>query len=142
MVDRIADSANNAAVLATNNSELSEVTCSCVKLKIELEKTLTELKSTQKVVELLQEEIKLNTYHLTGETDANYLQRNEDSTQLEGNGRWSVIRPKRQKMNRNPQQFKIRLLVNHFVMPTGEVSGCYRNREQDDYNNQSCKTKI
>jgi hypothetical protein len=51
MADHIAGSANNAIVLAAN-SESSEVTCSCcVKLKMELEKTLMELKSMQKVVE-------------------------------------------------------------------------------------------
>jgi hypothetical protein len=56
-------------------------------------------------------------HHQTGGTDANYLQRNEDSTQFEDNGRWSVVRSKRQKMTRNLQQFKVPLLVNQFVMP-------------------------
>jgi hypothetical protein len=123
MADCIAGSANNATVLATNYSESCEVTCSgCVKLKIELEKTLTELKSMQKFVELLQEEVKLNTYHQTRGTDVNYLQRHEDSTQFGSNGRWTVVRPYHQQMNRNPQQLKIPLLVNHFAMPLEKFS--------------------
>jgi hypothetical protein len=123
MVDCIAGSPNNATVSATNNSESCEVTCSgCVKLKIELEKTLTVLKSMQKVVELLQEEVKLNTYHQTRGTDVNYLQQHEDSTQFGGNGRWTVVRPYHQKTNRNPQQFKIPLLLNHSVMPLEKFS--------------------
>jgi hypothetical protein len=32
-------------------------------------------------------------------------------------GRWSVVRPKCQKRNQDPQQFKITLVVNRFVMP-------------------------
>jgi hypothetical protein len=70
-----------------------------------------------KIVVLLEEEIKLNTHNHTAGSDVNYLQRNENSTQLEDNGRCSVVRPKRHKRNRDPQQFKIPLLVNRVVVP-------------------------
>jgi hypothetical protein len=109
MADRRVGSVNNATVLVNNNSESCEVTCSgCVKLKVELETTL-ELKSMQKVGELLQEEVKLNTYRQTRGTDVNYLQRH-NSTQFGGKGRQTVGRPYRQTTN------------------LGEVFGCYRSR--------------
>jgi hypothetical protein len=118
MAGIIDGSANNTTVLANNNSESSEVTCiCCVKLKLELEKTLSELKSMQKIVELLQEEIKLNTCHQSAGTDANYLHRNGNSTQMVDNEGWTVVRSKHQKTNRNPHQFKIPLLVNRSAMP-------------------------
>jgi hypothetical protein len=63
-----------------------------------------------------------NGYHQTRGTDVNYLQRHKDSTQFGGNGRWTVVRPYRKKTNRNPQQFKIPLLVNHFAMPLEKFS--------------------
>jgi hypothetical protein len=77
-----------------SNSETSEVTCACwVKFKTELEKTLLELKSAQKIIELLQEEINLSTPNQTVSTDACYLHHNENSTQLE------LKKEKRKKKN-------------------------------------------
>jgi hypothetical protein len=49
---------NSAPFLATLIKELSEITCiRCAELELELEKTRIELRSTQKVVELLREEL-------------------------------------------------------------------------------------
>jgi hypothetical protein len=49
---------NSATVLVTNNGEPSEITCiSCAELELELERTRIKLRSTQKIVELLPEEM-------------------------------------------------------------------------------------
>jgi hypothetical protein len=77
-------SADDTAVFINNSSETSEVSCACCdKFKIELQKTLIQLRSAQKIIELLQEEINLNTPNRTVSTDACYVHHNENSTQLE-----------------------------------------------------------
>jgi hypothetical protein len=54
------DGPNNTIVLITNNNESNEVAhICCARPKIKLENTLTELKSMQKIVKLLQNELKL-----------------------------------------------------------------------------------
>jgi proline dehydrogenase len=51
---------SRSATLAVNSDELSTVTCiGCAELELELKRTQTELKSTDKIVKLLREEIKL-----------------------------------------------------------------------------------
>jgi hypothetical protein len=84
MADCTVGNADDTPVFINNSSERSEVTCACCdKFKTELQKTLIELKPAQKIIELLQEEINLNTPNRTVSTDAHHLQHNENSTQLE-----------------------------------------------------------
>jgi hypothetical protein len=61
----MAASTSNAAVSVNNNSDSRDIKCTCAKLESELEKIRTELKSSQKIVELLQEDIKLISHNLT-----------------------------------------------------------------------------
>jgi hypothetical protein len=83
MADRTVGNADDTPVFINNSSEWSEVTCACCdKFKTELQKTLIELKSAQKIIELLQEEINSNTLNLTVSTDAHCLHHKENSTQL------------------------------------------------------------
>jgi hypothetical protein len=56
--------ADDTPVFINNSSETSEVASSCCdKLKIELQKTVTELRWAQKIIELLQEEMNLKHAH-------------------------------------------------------------------------------
>jgi hypothetical protein len=61
---------NRSGILFTNNGEQSETTCiCCAELELELEWTQIELRSTQKIVELLREErysIELEVMNSTG----------------------------------------------------------------------------
>jgi hypothetical protein len=58
MAGRLESCINRATVLITNKGEPSETTCiCCAELELELERTRIELRSTQKIVELLREEI-------------------------------------------------------------------------------------
>jgi hypothetical protein len=53
-------------VFSNNSSERSEVTCTCCdKFRTELQKTLTELKSAQKLLNCYGEEINLHTPNRT-----------------------------------------------------------------------------
>jgi hypothetical protein len=114
----MAGGVGNVTVLVDNNRELSEIVCvCCAKLQIELINTRSELESIQRTVELLKEKMELNTSNQIAGSDVNYLQRNECSTQSDDDGRWPVARSKRQKMNRNHQQFKIPSLINRFGTP-------------------------
>jgi hypothetical protein len=80
-----------------------------------------ELKSSQKIVELLQEDIKLISHNLTSQSDGSYTQPEEHSTKLENNEGWSVARTKRQKENLNPHQYKIQFLLNRFMTPVEKI---------------------
>jgi hypothetical protein len=54
MADRTVVSADVIPVFINNSSERSEVTCACCdKFRTELQKTLIEIKSAQKIIELL-----------------------------------------------------------------------------------------
>jgi hypothetical protein len=58
MADHKLDSINSATVLVANNGEPCKITCiCCAELELELERTRIELRSTQKIVKLLREEI-------------------------------------------------------------------------------------
>jgi hypothetical protein len=82
MADRTVANVDDTSVFTNNSSATRQVMCACCdKFKTELQKTLIELKSAQKIVELLQEEI--NTPNQTLSTDARHLHHNENSTQLE-----------------------------------------------------------
>jgi hypothetical protein len=73
MADRFAGVVNSSTVLVTNNSEPSVVACiCCAELELELEKTRIELRSTQKIVELLREEMSsaaLEVRHISSVVD-------------------------------------------------------------------------
>jgi hypothetical protein len=54
----MADNVDHAPVFASKTSDTSEVKCACCdNLKLELQKTLIELSSAQKIIELVQEEL-------------------------------------------------------------------------------------
>jgi hypothetical protein len=107
MAERVAGIASSSSVLVTNNCESREIACIyCAERELELVKTQIELRSTQKIVELLREEIELSIHNLSSQLDVNYQLQNEYCSQLKDNGKWSVIRSKRQKTIRNPQQCK------------------------------------
>jgi hypothetical protein len=93
-------SADVTPVFINNNSERSEVICACCdKLRTELQKTLTELKSAQKIIELL-----LQMPNRTVSTGAHYLHHNENSTQLEPTkGNWLHVPSSHQKRDSKPE---------------------------------------
>jgi hypothetical protein len=69
MADHTVGNADDSPVFINNSSEASEATCACCdKFETELQKTLTEFRSAQKL-ELLQEEIYLNIPNRTVSTD-------------------------------------------------------------------------
>jgi hypothetical protein len=82
MVDYTVANVDDTPIFTNNSSETREVMCACCdKFKVELQKTLIELKLVQKIIELLQEEI--NMPNRTASTDPCNLHHNENSTQLE-----------------------------------------------------------
>jgi hypothetical protein len=113
-------SRNNAQAEVINNSGFRDEACThCAKLEVELEKIRLELKSTQKIIELLQEDTRLN---MSVRSNVNHLYREEHSMLREDNKGWTTVGPKNHKTKRSPQQYKIPLLVNRFVMRTGNTT--------------------
>jgi hypothetical protein len=127
MADRTASNVDDASVFVSNTSETSEITCACCdKLKIELQKTLEELKSAQKIVELLQEEVNLKTP--TRIVDACNLHHTENSTQSERKNRnWVHVPSSRRKREKKSEEIYTQPiptivnryeLLNHLKQPT------------------------
>jgi ATP phosphoribosyltransferase len=119
MVDRTVGNADDTPVFINSSSERSEVTCACCdKFKTELQKTLTELKSAQAIIELLQEEI--NMPNQTVSTDTRHLHHNENSTQLElKKGNWVHVPSLRQKRDSKPQvqyTLPVPTIANHYEL--------------------------
>jgi hypothetical protein len=58
MADRKDGCCNSTTILVANTGKSSEILCiSCAELELELKKTQIELRSTEKIVELLQDEL-------------------------------------------------------------------------------------
>jgi hypothetical protein len=71
---------NSASVLVANIDESSEITCiCCAELELELEKTRIELRSTQKIVELLREEMYSATLEVRNNTNGGCRNSGSDS---------------------------------------------------------------
>jgi hypothetical protein len=105
MVDRTGCNADDTPVFINNSSEISEVTCACYNTrKIELQKTLIDLRSAHNIIELLQEEINLNMPNRTVSTDVCYWHHNKNSTQLElKKGNWVHVLSSCQKRDSKPK---------------------------------------
>ena len=73
MAERVVGGSSSSSISANNNCESSEKACiSCAELELELVKTQMELRSTQKIVDLLREEIEFKSHNLSTQSDRNY----------------------------------------------------------------------
>jgi hypothetical protein len=102
---------NSAVNLNTNNEEKSKITCiCCAELELELEKTRTELRSAQKIVEILREEMF---------NDA--VSKDNDNTNPDQNFE-TVIDKYRHKKSRNNKNVKCKMVMKmqHQTFPTTE----------------------
>jgi hypothetical protein len=89
----------------------------CTNLLEELAKARSELQSLKEIINIIEEERSTNNIEFSPTETRRIASKTPSKIE---DGRWSVLRPKRQKRNQDPKQlkqFKIPLVVNHFVMP-------------------------
>jgi hypothetical protein len=112
MAYRKLDGINSATVLVANNGELSEITCiCCAELELELERTRIELRSTQKIVKLLEEEIYSTELEVMNNTKglSNKSESKSDSPQYD---RKSQIQKPGTQQSETTEERKVKLKDN------------------------------
>jgi hypothetical protein len=103
---------NTAAVLVANNGEPSEIACiCCTELELELEKTRIELRSTQKIVELLREEMSNTALEVKNSTIGGDRKIMEVTTPLMDGYTW--LQEQRNRHSDITEEAKVKFIVNN-----------------------------